>query len=254
MNLTTLPTQLTSNSNTDTFSNSDELSSASSDYIETSESSALSKTIAPNIIILTDALTDTTISWRIHNCKISEKILNQDVPMQFLYYYDSLDDAVKQANPLSPALLAKFNTPMSANDAAELIGIDKALIMSPWHVKVMGSLVVFSEALQLAVRLHWTNTGKATQQIYTKDADDALKAAFKEWQFFGRVDVLYKNDKQTLVSNDEQNISDEPLLTIDASTDYQQLLATHALTLIAKLEADKAELPWFEAAILERIA
>jgi len=253
MNLTTLPTQLSSNSNTDTFSNSDELLSASSDN-SSSESSALSKTIAPNAIILADALTDTTISWRIHNCKISEKILNQDVPMQFLYHYDSLDDAVKQANPLSPALLAKFNTPMSANDAAKLIGIDEALITSPWHVKVMGSLVVFSEALQLAVRLHWTNTGKATQQIYTKDADDALKVAFKEWQFFGRVDVLYKNDKQTLASIDEQNISNEPLLTIDASTDYQQLLATHALTLIAKLEADKAELPWFEAAILERIA
>lgn len=253
MNLTTLPTQLSSNSNTDTFSNSDELLSASSDN-SSSESSALSKTISPNAIILADALTDTTISWRIHNCKISEKILNQDVPMQFLYHYDSLDDAVKQANPLSPALLAKFNTPMSANDAAKLIGIDEALITSPWHVKVIGSLVVFSEALQLAVRLHWTNTGKATQQIYTKDADDALKAAFKEWQFFGRVDVLYKNDKQTLVSIDEQNISDEPLLTIDASTDYQQLLATHALTLIAKLEADKADLLWFEAAILERIA
>ena len=253
MNLTTLPTQLSSNSNTDTFSNSDELLSASSDN-SSSESSALSKTIAPNAIILADALTDTTISWRIHNCKISEKILNQDVPMQFLYYYDSLDDAVKQANPLSSALLAKFNTPMSANDAAKLIGIDEALIVRPWHIKVIGSLVVFSEALQLAVRLHWTNTGKATQQIYTKDADDALKAAFKEWQFFGRVDVLYKNDKQTLASIDEQNISNEPLLTIDASTDYQQLLATHALTLIAKLEADKAELPWFEAAILERIA
>ncbi len=253
MNLTTLPTQLSSNSNTDTFSNSDELLSASSDN-SSSESSALSKTIAPNAVILADALTDTTISWRIHNCKISEKILNQDVPMQFLYYYDSLDDAVKQANPLSSALLAKFNTPMSANDAAKLIGIDEALIVRPWHIKVIGSLVVFSEALQLAVRLHWTNTGKATQQIYTKDADDALKAAFKEWQFFGRVDVLYKNDKQTLASIDEQNISNEPLLTIDASTDYQQLLATHALTLIAKLEADKAELPWFEAAILERIA
>lgn len=254
MNLTTLPTQLSSHSNADTFSNSDKLSSASSDDIESSESGAVPKTIAPNAIILADALTDTTISWRIHNCKISEKTLTQDMPLAFLYYYDSLDDAIKQTHPLTPALLAQFNTPMTASEAAKLIGIDKALITSPWHVKVIGSLVVFSEALQLAVRLHWTNTGKATQQVYTKDADDAMTAAFKEWQFFGRVDVLYKNDKQDLVSIDEQSANDEPLIIINASTDYQQLLATHALTIVAKLEADKAELPWFEAAILERIA
>ncbi|WP_299187522.1 hypothetical protein [uncultured Psychrobacter sp.] len=254
MNLTTLPTHLSSNSNADTFSNSDKLSSASSDYMDSSVSGAVPKTITPNAIILADALTDTTISWRIHNCKISEKTLTQDKPLAFLYYYDSLDDAIKQTHPLTPALLAQFNTLMTADEAAKLIGIDKALVTSPWHVKVMGSLVVFSEALQLAVRLHWTNTGKATQQIYTKDADDAMIAAFNEWQFFGRVDVLYKNDKQALVSIDEQNASDEPLLTIDASTEYQQLSATHALTLIARLEADKAELPWFEAAILERIA
>ncbi|MGM8897894.1 MULTISPECIES: hypothetical protein [unclassified Psychrobacter] len=254
MNLTTLPTQLSSHSNADTFSDSDKLSSASSDDIESSESGAVTKTIAPNATILADALTDTTISWRIHNCKISEKTLTQDMPLAFLYYYDSLDDAIKQTHPLTPALLAQFNTPMTASEAAKLIGIDKALITSPWHVKVIGSLVVFSEALQLAVRLHWTNTGKATQQVYTKDADDAMTAAFKEWQFFGRVDVLYKNDKQDLVSIDEQSANDEPLIIINASTDYQQLLATHALTIVAKLEADKAELPWFEAAILERIA
>ncbi len=245
MNLTTLPTQLSSNS--------DLQPSATSDHIESPENSASPKVIAPNTIILAEALTDTAISWRIHNCKVSEKTVTQDKPLPFLYHYDSLDDAIKQANPLTPKLLAQFNTPMTANVAAKLIGIDEGLIASPWHVKVIGSLVVFSEALQLAVRLHWTNTGKATQQVYTKDADDAMTAAFKDWQFFGRVDVLYKNDKQALVSIDEQNTSDEPLLTIDASTDYQQLLPTHALAIISKLEADKAELPWFETAILERV-
>ncbi len=244
MNLTTLPTQ--------SPSNSDSQLSATSDHIESPENSTSPKTIAPNTIILAEALTDTTISWRIHNCKISEKKVTQDVPMQFLYHYDSLDDSVKQTHPLTPALLAQFNTPMTADAAAKLIGIAADLLASPWHVKVIGSLVVFSEALQLAVRLHWTNTGKATQQVYTKDADDAMTAAFKDWQFFGRV-VLYKNDKQALVSIDEQSTSDEPLLTIDASTDYQQLLATHALAIISKLEADKAELPWFETAILERV-
>lgn len=247
MNLTTLPTQSSSNSDSDTPL------SAVSDHVESLENSASPKTIAPNTIILAEALTDTTISWQIHNCKISEKTVTQDVPMQFLYHYDSLDDSVKQTHPLTPALLAQFNTPMTADAAAKLIGIVDGLLASPWHVKVIGSLVVFSEALQLAVRLHWTNTGKATQQVYTKDADDAMTAAFKDWQFFGRVDVLYKNAKQTLVSIDEQSTSDEPLLTIDASTDYQQLLAPHALAIITKLEADKTELPWFETAILERV-
>ena len=220
----------------------------------TSEIQSRAQTIAPNAIILVEALTDKAISWRIHNCKISKKIITQDMPLPFLYHYDSLEDSIKQTYPLTPLLLAQFNTPMTTDEAAALIGIDKALITNPWHVKVIGSLVVFSEALQLAVRLHWTNTGKDTQQIYTKNEADALTAAFKEWQFFGRIDVLYKNDKQTLISIDEHAEGDKQILTIDASSDYQFLPATHALVVIAKLEADKGELPWFETAILERLA
>ena len=142
---------------------------------------------------------------------------------------------------------------MTTTAAAALIGIDDGLLASPWHVKIIGSLVVFSETLQLAVRLHWTNTGKSTEQLYTKSAEEAVTAAFKDWQFFGRIDVLYKDNKKTLVSIDEHNEANAPLLTIDAVADYQQLPATHALVVIAKLEADKTELPWFELAILERL-
>ena len=223
-----------------------------------SESENMTQTIDPNAIILAEALTDKAISWQIHNCKIIKKTVTQDLPLPFLYHYDSLDDTIKQAHPLTPELLTQFNTPMSAQGAANLIGINQELLTSPWHVKVIGSLVVFSESLQLAVRLHWTNTGKETQQVYTKDAADAITAAFKDWQFFGRVDVLYKNNKQTLISIDEQNPSTpalptESLLTIGASSDYQQLLATHALAAIVKLEADKADLPWFDTAILARL-
>ncbi|MGP4715190.1 hypothetical protein ACTXGL_00940 [Psychrobacter sp. T6-6] len=223
-----------------------------------SESENMTQTIDPNAIILAEALTDKAISWQIHNCKIIKKTVTQDLPLPFLYHYDSLDDTIKQAHPLTPELLTQFNTPMSAQEAANLIGINQELLTSPWHVKVIGSLVVFSESLQLAVRLHWTNTGKETQQVYTKDAADAITVAFKDWQFFGRVDVLYKNNKQTLISIDEQNPSTpalptESLLTIGASSDYQQLLATHALAAIVKLEADKADLPWFDTAILARL-
>ena len=255
MDLTALPTQ--SSNTTDAYS--DHAHDAMSNHTavnETLEDSAPStmSTFDPNAIILAEALTDKAISWRIHNCKISKKIITQDMPLPFLYHYDSLEDSIKQTYPLTPALLAQFSTPMTADEAAALIGIDKALITSPWHVKVIGSLVVFSEALQLAVRMHWTNTGKDTQQIYTKNEADALTTAFKEWQFFGRIDVLYKYDKQTLVSIDEQAENNEQILTIDASSDYQFLPATHALVVIAKLEADKADLPWFETAILERLA
>jgi hypothetical protein len=250
MDSSTLPTQTDMDNTAITLDNKEEHSDI--------ESESSTQTIDPNAIILAEALTDKAISWQIHNCKIIKKTVTQDLPLPFLYHYDSLDDAVKQSHPLTPELLLQFNTPMSAREAAQLIGIDEELLTSPWHVRIMGSLVVFSEALQLAVRLHWTNTGKKTQQIYTKDAADAIIAAFEDWQFFGRVDVLYKNNKQILISIDAQNantqaLAAESLLTIDASSGYQQLLATHALAVIMKLEADKAELPWFEKAILARL-
>ena len=256
MDLTALPTQLSHNTDTDTQSAID----ASLNHEAGEQALEVNNlpVIDPNAIILAHVLTDKAMSWRIHNCKISKNTITQDLPLPFLYHYDSLDDAVKQIHPLSPKLLAQFNTPMTANEAAKLIGIDEALISSPWHVKVIGSLVVYSEALQLAVRLHWTNTGKETQQIYTQNKEDAILAAFKDWQFFGRIDVLYKNDKQALISVDEQSIdadTNKPIpLAIEAHTEYQYLPTTHALMVIAKLEADKSELPWFETAILERLA
>lgn len=259
MDLPTLPTQsLTANDsdlhNTKSASSNSIANALINSGVENeSEADNNSQKIDPNAIILAEALTDKTIGWRIHNCKIIKQTITQDMPLPFLYHYDSLEDSIKATYPLTPALLAQFNTPMSAQDAATLIGVSEDLILTPWQVKVTGSLVVFSEILQLAVRLHWTNTGKETQQIYTQNEADAIITAFKDWQFFGRIDVLYKNDKQTLISIDEQNLDNDTLLTFATSTDYQYLPSTHALTVIAKLEADKAELPWFEAAILERL-
>lgn len=258
MDLTDLPTQSLGHSdlNGDSSHHNVEIDSARHDDYQahaTESSNRRAVTLPANSILLTPALIDPDISWRIHNCKLSEKTVTQSLPMLFLYYYDSLDDSVKQAHPLTPALLAHFNTPMSAVEAAKVIGIDSSLLSTPWQVKVVGSLVVFSEVLQLAVRLHWTNTGKSTQQVYTKKADEALITAVKDWQFFGRIDVLYKNDKQKLISINEHAEDSEQLLMIDASTDYQYLPATHALEVIAQLEAHKSKLPWFETAILARL-
>lgn len=274
MDLTALPTQLNNVFDNHTDSKVNTTWVQSEDFVADDSSSARNKSeennyleqptladieksiknnIDPNAIILAAALSDKAVSWRIHNCKVNEKIVTQELPLAFLYHYDSLDEAIKQANPLTPNLLSQFNSLMTANEVAKLLGIDEKLIAQPWHVKVTGSLVVFSETLQLAVRLNWTNTGKATQQIYTQSAEDAIVAAFNEWHFFGRIDVLYKNDKQALISIDEENVDDDTFISFAASNDYQYLPATHALTVIAKLEAHKSELPWFEAAILERI-
>lgn len=226
---------------------------ASASNTEQANTQNTTQMLAPNSIILADVLTDKTIAWRIHNCKINKKTVTQDLPLPFLYHYDSLEDSIKLTHPLTPALLAQFNTPMTAQAAAKLIGIDTALLANPWQVKVVGSLVVFSETLQLAVRLHWTNTGKDTQQVYTKDKEDALTTAFKDWQFFGRIDVLYKNNNQPLVSVDEQRTSTDSILPLETSAEYQLLPAAHALATLSKLDADKVELPWFETAILERL-
>lgn len=211
-----------------------------------------SSLVPPNALNLTQVLIEPDYQWRIHNCKISDKTLTQDLPLPFLYHYDRLTDEIKQKQPLTPQLLAQFNTPMMAKAAADLLGVDAAMISAPWHVKVTGSLVVFSEALQLAVRLHWSNTGRQAEPIYTKTKEDALIAAFKDWQFFGRVDVIYKNTNQALISIDDRQTA-EAVLPILPSNEYQKLPATHALAILTTLEEHKSKLPWFEAAILARI-
>ena len=66
------------------------------------------QTIDPSAIILAEALTDKAISWQMHNCKIIKKTVTQDLPLPFLYHYDSLDDAIKQTHPLTPELLIQY--------------------------------------------------------------------------------------------------------------------------------------------------
>jgi len=65
-----------------------------------------------NSLILSEMLTDTSIPWQIHNCKIQQHIVTREQPLPFLYHYDSLSDALKETLPLTPALLAKFDTKM----------------------------------------------------------------------------------------------------------------------------------------------
>ena len=111
MDLTALPTQLLNNTDTDTQSINDAMThNATANHGEHQQTLGKSSptTIAPNAIILAHVLTDKAISWHIHNCKISQKTVTQDLPLPFLYHYDSLEDAIKQAHPLTPKLLAQF--------------------------------------------------------------------------------------------------------------------------------------------------
>ena len=84
------------------FNNEKEPSSAETE----NETQAPTQSIEPSALILAEALSDKTIGWKIHNCKITKKTVTQDLPLPFLYHYDSLNDAIKQANPLTPALLS----------------------------------------------------------------------------------------------------------------------------------------------------
>ena len=127
MDLTALPTQLPQSSNT-TDAHSDHAydtmrnHTAVNETLEDSAPSTLSS-IEPNAIILAEALTDKTISWRIHTFLISKKIMTQDVPLPFLYHYDSLDDSIIQTYSLTLALLPQFHTTITAIESAKLIGI-----------------------------------------------------------------------------------------------------------------------------------
>ncbi|MGB5877038.1 MAG: hypothetical protein WBG84_06715, partial [Psychrobacter nivimaris] len=81
MDLPTLPTQTNMDNTTATLDNQEEHSDI--------ERESGTQTIDPNAIILAEALTDKAISWQIHNCKIIKKTVTQDLPLPFLYHYDS---------------------------------------------------------------------------------------------------------------------------------------------------------------------
>lgn len=145
-----------------------------------------------NPIELVSLLIDDTIPWQVHNCKVLKLHCSQTGTLPFLYHYDQLSDALKHANPLTPTLLRQFNTPMTAAQAMALLDVPKNSIATPWFVKLTGSVVVYHEPTQLAIRLHWSNTSKQTDALYCHNKISALKAAMDAWQFIGRVDVLYK--------------------------------------------------------------
>lgn len=201
----------------------------------------------PNTLILNDVLTDKDIPWQIHNCKIIEKEITQDQPLPFIYHYDALPDEVKKLHPLTGELLKQFQTPMSAKQAAQLLGIDKVLIATPWMVKITGTLVMFCERLQIALRLKFTNTAKDYDPIYTKTKESAVQTTMQDWHFYGDIFVLNKGNKPLVLTLDQQWIE------IPQLAEYQVIPGEFALATLAILEQNKSSFTGLEDAIRQRL-
>lgn len=180
------------------------------------EVSNLSGPIPANTLWLNELLIDASGKWQVHNCKITDQTVTQEATLPFLYHYDTLNTDLKAAYPLTPALLKRFNEPMTAAAAAQLLQLPIDTIPAPWQVKIIGTLVLFSESLQIAVRLRFTNSAKALEPIYVSDHDQAVTQAMQNWHFFSDVFVLNKCAKPIGVLPAEAYVS--PLLS-DRSED-----------------------------------
>lgn len=214
----------------------------------------LGAAIPADTLLLNDLLVDVDLKWQIHNCKLSEQRLTQDAPLAFLYHYDSLADEIKAATPLTPDLLKRFNEPMQADTAAELLGLPVHSIAIPWQVKVVGTLVMFSEPLQLAVRLRFTNSAKALEPIYTTDKAQALTQAMQSWHFFGDVFILNRGNQSIAIAPSDASGAQQALMLLQPSTDYQFVPPPYSVALLTELDAHKAELPQLDAAVQQRIS
>ncbi|WP_019671945.1 hypothetical protein [Psychrobacter lutiphocae] len=201
----------------------------------------------PNILHLDHIISDQTIPWQIHNCKIIDKLVTQDEKLPFIYHYDALTDELKAVRPLTPELLKQFQTPMYASEAAQLLTLDPKLTPTPWQAKVTGTLVMFCERLQLALRLKFTNTAKTLDPIYSKTQEQALKLALQNWHFYGEVFVLYKGNHPLVMTLDDD------WLSIPSLDGYQLLPAQYSLATLVLLEQQKQHLPQLTETIEQRL-
>ena len=200
-----------------------------------------------NYLLLNELLIDGSLHWQVHNCKISQKLVSQTQPMPFLYHYDTLSDDLKAAHPLTAELLAKFNTPMLPAEANLLLSLPKDTIPTPWQVKIIGTLVLFCEQLQIALRLKFTNTAKDMQPIYTTEQQTALQQACKQWHLFDDLFVLNKN------ANSIKLTATDEFIILDNAEDYQRLSGAAALIVFEEIETQPKLKALIDTAIQQRI-
>lgn len=201
----------------------------------------------PNTLILNELLSDKETPWQVHNCKIVDKSVTQDQLLPFIYHHDALSEELKQLHPLTGSLLKQFQTPMSAQQAAELLGVDAALVPIPWMVKITGTLVMFCERLQIALRLKFTNTAKDYDPVYTTTADQAIQASMQDWHFYGDIFVLNKGSKPLIMT------ADPDWIEIPQLPEYQLLPGEFGLAALALLEDNKSHITNLQEAISQRL-
>ncbi|WP_227429303.1 hypothetical protein [Psychrobacter sp. I-STPA6b] len=202
--------------------------------------------VPKNGLLLNEIISDDTLIWQVHNCKITKKLASQTEPMPFLYHYDTLSDELKMAYPLTPSLLAKFNQPMLPAEANALLALPEQTIPTPWQVKIIGTLVIFCEPLQVALRLKFTNTAKNAQAIYTSDKQTAWLHAIKDWHLYSDVFILNKHSTALFV------LVDDALMAIEPSDAYQCLAPAQTLAVQALLEQQDNLKNMLSAAIKQR--
>lgn len=151
----------------------------------------------------------TSFSWQIHKCLISHSLISQHEPMKLIYHYERLDDEQKSAYPLNGVLLKQFDRLITREDFANLLNIDVKNVAKPWQLKFTGKLVIFTDNPEVAIRLHWTNTLKPFEPIYTPDLAAAVSQAFAHWQFVDSVEVISKSPRIRLVAHYEHSQNSE---------------------------------------------
>lgn len=186
---------------------------------------ALSSTDSPQAIPLLSLLGDSLVHWQLHRCQITEALITKQAPMKMLYHYEHLAEPIKSAHPLQGRLLLDFDTPMSAERFASLLGIEQKDVATPWQLKFNGKLVIFLESLEVALRLHWTNTLKPFEPVYQTDLATAIMASFEHWQFVGVVEVISKNSQVILTASHPDFIQDWQLTYSQAFSNLPAVLA-----------------------------
>lgn len=198
-------------------------------------------------LILQDLLKDDGLIWQVHNCKLSQHLIDTDTPLPFYVLYDTLDDDQKDAHPLSFELLKRLNEPMTTEQVANLLGATPSDFKKSYQIKYIASVVVFCENLQLALRFHISNTAKPVQAVFVADQDKAWATECERWQAFGVVDVLYKGT-HALYSHTKE---DE--LPISTLPHYQALPSPHSLSVLELINQKSAHLASMDKGIQERL-
>lgn len=198
--------------------------------------------------VLQALLIDGACPWQVYNCKLIQQQLMYDAPMSLLQHYDTLDGSIKAAHPLTMPMLKRMNELMSAEDAAVLIGVSASDIARAWQVKYVGKVVVFCEPLQLALRLHFSNTSKPAQAVYGATEASAWQAQATAWRTFGVVDVLTKG-VGALISVDAEG----DVLPLTAHSSYQTLPSSHSLALTSLINEHQAQLSWLSDVVYQHL-